>query len=173
MSSERGVFAEEYRIWHTPAIGAYLFWRFATIYTGASRDGRCPSCVHFFLLAGLMRDATIVKEYIPRRHSLLGVIKAIKEKGDADLIDGLQSRVKGLMPYTTAAIDIAVASGMLEWDFDSATLRPLKVPTIHGSAKYRCSPNFNKLVGVAELLGKLFAAVPTISDLAALMKVRL
>ena len=35
MASEHGVFAEEYRIWHTPAIGAYLFWEASCISVGA------------------------------------------------------------------------------------------------------------------------------------------
>ena len=85
MASERGVFAEEYRVWHTPAIGAYLFWRFATIFVQKSRGGQLPSCIHFFLLAGMLRDVRIVTKYIFRRLSLLTVVKAIKENGDMNV----------------------------------------------------------------------------------------
>lgn len=173
MASERGVFAEEYRVWHTPAIGAYLFWRFATIFVQKSRGGQLPSCIHFFLLAGMLRDVRIVTKYIFRRLSLLTVVKAIKENGDADLIDGIHDRVRNSMEYTSAAIDIAVASGMMEWNFESASLRPLKMPTIRGSGIYRDSSYFNKLVTIAETLGKLFAAIPSVSEIAALLKVRL
>lgn len=173
METERGVFAEEYHVWHTPAIGAYLFWRFATIFIDKSRNGKLPTCVHFFLLAGVMREVKIVKDYIPRKRSLLAITKAIKENGDADLIDGIHERVRSLMEYTSFALDIAVAAGMLEWDFDTASLRPLKVASVPGSGAYRDSSYFNGQVTVAETLGKLFAAVPTESDIATLLKVRL
>ena len=104
---------------------------------------------------------------------MLTVVKAIKENGDADLIDGIHDRVRNSMEYTSAAIDIAVASGMMEWNFESASLRPLKMPTIRGSGIYRDSSYFNKLVTIAETLGKLFAAIPSVSEIAALLKVRL
>lgn len=173
MASERGVFAEEYRIWHTPAVGAYLFWRFATIYVANSRDGALPSCIHFFLLAGILRQVKVVNSYIYRRRSLLGVIKAAIDNGDADLIDGIHARVRDSMPYTTAALDIAVAAGMLEWDFDAAALRPLKVETVLKSGGYRNSKYFTRMVSIVESLGRLFAAVPSVNDVAKLLKVRL
>lgn len=173
MATDVGVFAEEYRVWHTPAIGAYLFWRFATIFVTKSRDGQLPSCVHFFLLSGLLRQVKVVNDYIYRKHSLLGIVKAAKENGDADLIDGIHKRVRDSLAYSTSALDIAVAAGMLEWDFDSASLRPLKVSSVPGSGAYRSSQYFDRLVSIVEALGRMFAAIPTVNEIAALLKVRL
>lgn len=173
MTSERGVFAEEYRIWHTPAIGAYLFWRFATIYVTKSRDNALPSCLHFFILAGVLRDGKIVNEYIHGSRTLLTLVKAIKKKGDADLIDALHDRVRKSMDYTSSAIDLAVAAGMLEWDAPSAALRPLKVRTSSGTAGYRDSEYFKNLVSSVEKLARMFAAIPSVGEIAALLRVRL
>lgn len=175
MANDSSIFAEEYRIWHTPAIGAYLFWRFATIYVAPSKGvlHSPPSCVLFFILAGVLRQTAIVKNYIPGRRTLITLIKAIKKGGDADLIDMIHDRVRETMPYTSQAIDIAVAAGMLEWDFDEATLMPQKMNSVSGSAKFRDSEYFNRLVSVVENLAKMFADAPSPSDIAALLKVRL
>ena len=77
------------------------------------------------------------------------------------------------MSYTSQSIDIAVASGMLEWNFDKASLLPQKINSVSGSTKYRDSEYFNQLVLVVENLAKMFADVPSASDVAALLKVRL
>lgn len=175
MANNSSIFAEEYRIWHTPTIGAYLFWRFATIYISTAKGLKRepPSCVLFFILAGILRQKELVSKYIHRRKSLVTMLKAIRKSGDADLIDTIHNRVRETMSYTSQSIDIAIASGMLEWDFAKAALIPQKVNSVSGSAKYRDSKYFDQLVLVVESLAKMFSDVPNASDVAALLKVRL
>ena len=175
MVNKSSIFAEEYRVWHTPVISAYLFWRFATMYMspGKGIKREAPSCIFFFILGGILRQNALIKNYIIGRKTLITMLKAIKKSGDADLIDTIHNRIRETMSHTSQAIDIAVASGMLEWDFDKATLVPQKINSISGSAKFRDSKYFNRLVSIVENLAKMFSDVPSPSDLAALLKVRL
>ena len=120
MVNKSSIFAEEYRVWHTPVISAYLFWRFATMYMspGKGIKREAPSCILFFILGGILRQNALIKNYIIGRKTLITMLKAIKKSGDADLIDTIHNRIRETMSHTSQAIDIAVASGMLEWDFD-------------------------------------------------------
>ena len=46
---------ETIRMWHTPYIGAYLLWRFATGFASAS-SGRAAPIMLFFIVAALVTD---------------------------------------------------------------------------------------------------------------------
>ena len=46
---------ETIRMWHTPYIGAYLLWRFASGYSSAS-NGRAAPLMLFFIVAALTTD---------------------------------------------------------------------------------------------------------------------
>ena len=46
---------ETVRMWHTPYIGAYLLWRFASGYNSAS-NGRGVPLLLFFIVSALVTD---------------------------------------------------------------------------------------------------------------------
>jgi len=167
-----GVLAREYRLWHTPVVTAYLFWRFAKAFSKKRENAEAPSCLYFFLLAGVLRDHRLVV-HVAQKRTLRTFVKEVVKSGGADYLDGIQGRIQKMREPISAALDVAVASGMLEWDVENAALRPLAVRSSQGSSKFLGSKCLDELVGAAERLGVLFAEMPSAAVAAELLKVRL
>lgn len=167
-----GVLAEEYRIWNTPALGAFLFWIFAHAYVKTKDTHESPSVINFFILSGILDDKHLLS-YVTASLKLRSMVSNINHDKNSDMIDALHDRVKARMEYTSDAIDIAVGCGLLSWDADTARLTPNSVHTPAGFAQYRESAYIHRLELAVKRLGNWFGDITDISQLVTLLKIRL
>jgi hypothetical protein len=160
---------EEVLQWNSPCYGAYLLWQFTKGYRAAHPDGDAPVALMHFLAAPILTNRKLLEPISNHRENLQSYIRSFEDSKRSDILLGIQEMVKNKRQYTLAAIDIAIASGLIAWDIDSGKLFPndtsfslqkgnaLKSTTIKNGKK-------------AEILGKWFAE-HNISTIATYLKV--
>ena len=148
--------SDEVSEWNTPIIGAFLLWHFALGYKRKHTTGDAPIVLLFFIASGILTNSNFMKEISRRRKNLESFVRCFTEKHESDLLTCLQSKIIKKRAYTAAAIDIAVSSGLLVWDYDRATLCPKDITiTKRGGMKLR--KEISKSADKAELLGEWFS----------------
>ena len=159
-----GILTEELLEWNSPSVGAYLLWRFTTGYSDAHPNGDAPVALLHFLAAPILRSATLLGRVSNRRKSLQSFVRGFVDQKNTDLLVSMHDRVKENLPYTMAAIDIAVSHGLLAWEADSGKLHAhgdVGKPRRGNALKQSCDRDGKK----AEILGSWFAEhdIPTVA----------
>jgi hypothetical protein len=122
-----GQLVEEVRLWNTPAIGAYLLWRFTLGYCNGHPNGDAPIGLLHFLANALLTSDTLCKPISNKRNDLQSYVRSFEDSEDSDILLSIHERVIEKREHTMASIDIAVAEGLLVWDVDSGKLHPRKI----------------------------------------------
>lgn len=154
---------EEVKQWNTPSLGAYLLWKFTTGYSDAHPNGDAPVGLLHFLAIALLTNNKLLEPISNRRPNLQSYVRDFENKKNSDVLVTIHDRVERSRNYTMAAIDIAVATGLLFWDVDSGKLYPRKdVKARRGNA---LKPSLVRVGAKAEILGKWFSEhnIPTVA----------
>lgn len=148
--------SDEVSEWNTPIIGAFLLWHFALGYKRKHIVGDAPVVLLFFIAIGILTNSNFMEKISRRRKNLESFVRCFTEKHESDLLGCLQSKIIKKRAYVAAAIDIAVSSGLLVWDYDRATLCPvdIRIPKRGG---IKLGKEITKGASKAELLGEWFS----------------
>jgi len=162
---------DEVRLYNTPALGAYLLYKFTEGYTNANKHGDSPSALHHFIACAILTSENLKGPISNMRENLQSYIKSFEDSKTSDLLIGIHERVRGKMAYSWASIDIAVANGLLFWDTDSGKLYHKKLEKSPG---YGNAPKavVRRDGEKAEILGRWFAE-HDLSTITAYLKVLL
>lgn len=117
-----GRLVEEVRLWNTPVVGAYLLWRFTKGFTEHHADGEPPSALLHFVALAILTSPYLSEAISRRRPNLQSYVRGFEEYKRSDLLLGIHDRVLSKREYTLAAMDIAVAKGLLVWDTEHGWL---------------------------------------------------
>ena len=161
-----GVIVQEYKEWNTPLVGGYLLWRFAR---GYAASGENPNFLLFCIVTVLLRGRAYYDE-IEHVRSLNGYTARLIKQSKADKLELLHDRIVRMLPYTLAAIDIAVSRQLLTWNIEKGTLAPLDIKELKRGSK-SLAKSVQKLGDKAEKLGHWMSG-KTISDIAVTLGVR-
>ena len=156
---------ETVRMWHTPYIGAYLLWRFASGYNSAS-NGRGVPLLLFFIVSALVTDKKYYDPVLKRNFKTYH--RYFIEKKKLSNLVVLQSVINSKKAYTCAALERAVAGGFLEWNSETGTL---KARQLKPQRKASLLDNETKRAGkAAEKIGEWFSG-ESLSDICILLGV--
>ncbi|SFE47816.1 hypothetical protein SAMN03003324_00615 [Pedobacter antarcticus] len=147
---------EEVRLWNTPAIGGYLLYRFTQGYVAGDSNGEAPIAIHHFIAIAILTSDKLKAPISNMRENLQSYVRSFEENRNSDILLGLQERIKEKFLYSWSSIDMAVANGLLFWDFDEARLyaNPIEKKPSYGHApKGQLKKDGEK----AEILGKWFS----------------
>lgn len=147
---------EEVRLWNTPAIGAYLLFRFTQGYVIAHENGDGPIALNHFIAIAILTSDRLKQPISNLRNNLQSYVRSFEDNKSTDILLGIQERVKEKRLYTWSSIDLAVANGLLFWDFEDGKLfvKPNdKTPGYGHSPKGPIKKDGDK----AEILGKWFS----------------
>lgn len=148
-----GRLVDEVKLWNTPIIGAYLLWRFTQGYCNSHPHGDAPIGLFHFLASAVLTNKKLLKPISDQRKDLQSYARSFEDSKDSDILLSIQRRISEKREYTLAAIDIAIAEGLLVWDVESGKLYPcnqIKRP-VRGKALKKDITNEGKK---AEILGK-------------------
>ena len=156
---------EEVRLWNTPVVGAYLLYRFTQGYVSRHDIGAAPVAVHHFIAIAILTSDRLKAPISNKRENLQSYVRSFEDSHSSDILLGIQERVKEKLSYCWTSIDLAVAKGLLFWDFDGAKLyvKPEEsVPAYGHGPKQQLKKDGEK----AEILGQWFAEhdITTISS---------
>lgn len=151
-----GNLVEEVRIWNTPAIGAYLLWRFTQGYCDGHKLGDAPIGLLHFVACAILTSERLSMPVSNRRKDLQSYVRSFDDKEASDILLNLQPRIKKMRGYTLAAIDIAIGKGLLVWDIESGKLYPRKLAKKAGRGK-ALKPKILTVGNKADVLGKWFS----------------
>ncbi len=159
-----GQLVEEVQLWNTPLVGAYLLWRFTQGYCKGHPNGEAPIGLLHFLVSAILTNKKLLKPVNNQRENLQSYARSFESSNDSDILLTIQERVKEKREYTLAAIDVAVAEGLLAWDPDTGRLHPRDIQKQPGRGKTLKAP-IKKDGDKAEILGKWFSKhnLPTIA----------
>ena len=149
---------EEFRVCNTPVIGAYMFWRFARKYVEETRKSgsmRSPHLLLFCFVAAIMSDRRILDE-LRQKRSISSFRRYLSKERKGVLFDAIHYRVKEMLPYTMAALDIAYTCGILKMNSDTGQVEPQAVASKKGSPAF-ISEAIKRDAGLAETLGRWFS----------------
>lgn len=147
---------EEVRLWNTPAVGAFLLYRFTHGYSAGHVNGEAPTAIQHFIAIAILTSEKLKAPISNMRENLQSYVRSFEESRNSDILLGLQERVKDKLLYSWSSIDMAVANGLLFWDFEEAKLvaNPLRKTPSHGrSPKAQLKKDGDK----AEILGRWFS----------------
>ena len=146
-------FVEEYKIWNTPILGAYLLWRFTQGYCAGHEIGDAPIGLLHFVASAILTNKRLIQPVSNQRKNLQSYVRSFEDKKDSDILLNLQSRIKEKRGYTLAAIDIAISEGLLVWEVESGKIYPRKVTKKARKGK-TLRPKIKSDGNKAEVLGK-------------------
>lgn len=151
-----GEILEEVKLFNTPALGAFLLWKFTEGYMNAHKHGDAPVAIHHFIASAILTNENLKVPITNKRENLQSYIRSFEDNKNSDLLLGIHERIKEKMSYTWAAIDIAVASGLLFWDLETGKLynKTLDKTPIRGNAP---RPIVKRDGEKAEILGRWFS----------------
>ncbi len=164
-----GQLVEEVKVWNTPIVGAYLLWKFTQGYCNGHPNGDAPIGLLHFVASAILTNKKLLKPVNNRRVDLQSYALSFENEKNSDILLTIQDRVKEKRAYTLAAIDVAIAEGLMVWDSDSGKLYPRKLTRRLGRGKALrriIEGDGNK----AEILGKWFSK-HDLSTIAAYLKV--
>lgn len=151
-----GHILEEVKIWNTPIVGAYLLWRFTQGYRDGHPNGDAPVGLLHFVASAILTSKRLLEPISNRRPDLQSYVRGFEDAKNSDILLNIQERVKNKREYTMAAIDIAIAEGLLVWDVESGKLYAqnlTKRPPLGKALKGSVEKDGRK----AEILGKWFS----------------
>lgn len=159
-----GQLVEEVKHWNTPIVGAFLLWRFTKGYCEGHPNGDAPIGLLHFVASAILTNKKLLEPISNKRKDLQSYARSFEKKEDSDILLTIQDRTREKREYTLAAIDIAIAEGLMVWDADSGKLYPRDPTNSRGrtkNLKRQMVADGNK----AEILGKWFSKhdVPTIA----------
>lgn len=155
-----GKLVDEVREWNTPIVGAYLLWRFTQSYVNNHPSGDAPVVVLHFIANTLLLGIEYNSLISGRRQNLASYIRAFSDHDikKSDLLACLSQRICKQRSSCMNSIDIAVASGLLAWEAETAKLHPLtSLSPVRGSGSKGTS--IQMAGSKAEILGKWFSNV--------------
>ncbi|AZA88162.1 hypothetical protein EG349_15850 [Chryseobacterium shandongense] len=147
---------EEVRLYNTPAIGAYLLYKFTEGYINSHKSDDAPIALHHFIASAILSSESLKSRISNMRENLQSYIRSFEDSKTSDLLVGIHDRVKEKMSYTWSSIDIAVASGLLYWDTESGKLyyKKLEKSPSYGTLP---KPSIKRDGERAEILGRWFS----------------
>lgn len=151
-----GELSDDVNLWHTPAVGAYLLWRFTSGYCAGHANGDAPVGLLHFIAAAILTSKELAKTISDKRDSLQSYVRGFEDLEKSDLLLSIQERARAKRAYTLAAIDIAIAEGLLVWDMETGKLLPRAIKTRAARGK-ALKESFNRDGKKAEILGRWFA----------------
>ena len=119
-----GKLVDEVKLWNTPIIGAFLLWRFTQGYCSGHPHGDAPIGLLHFLASAILTNKELLKPISNQRDDLQSYARSFENTKDSDILLSIQRRIREKREYTLAAIDIAIAEGLLVWDVESGKLYP-------------------------------------------------
>lgn len=151
-----GQIVEEVKIWNTPAIGAFLLWKFTVGYIQGHPTGEAPVALLHFVATGILTNKELIEAINDMRPNLASFVRWFEEQEKTDMLLEIQDRIAAKRRYTLDAIDIATYSGLLAWNTESGKLYPRT--QLPDAPKGSGLKNLYKRYGTkAEILGKWFA----------------
>jgi len=163
---------EEFRISNTPVIGAYMLWVFAKEYVDATQNAglkRMPNFVLFCFVAAIMSDRRILNEMKLKR-GISSFRRNLSGERKGVLFDGIHDRVKDMLPYTLAALDIAYACGILKMNSETGEIEPQKVSSKSGTLSF-ISAAIKSDAALAKTLGRWFSKYNSPAEIARKLEV--
>lgn len=160
---------DEVKLWNTPIIGAFLLWKFTQGYCSGHPHGDAPIGLLHFVASAILTHKELLEPINNHRDDLQSYARSFENTKNSDILLSIQQRIKDKREYTLAAIDIAIAKGLLVWDVESDKLYPRDLKK--RSARGKCLKNKITNEGKkAEILGK-WLSKHDISAIAAYLKV--
>jgi len=159
-----GKLIEEVREWNTPIIGSYLLWQFTNSFIQNHSRGDAPIVIYHFIVSGIMTEPDICNAISGHRPNLTSFIRWFNEEKKSDLLAFLSQQIIKNRFYTMQSLDIAVSSGLLTWDIETAKIFPIsKFHAKRGTSAMGIS--VHKLGEKARILGKWFSEydLPTLT----------
>lgn len=158
-----GKLVDEVKLWNTPIIGAFLLWRFTQGYCSGHPNGDAPIGLLHFLASAILTNKELLKPISNLRDDLQSYARSFENTKDSDILLSIQQRINERREYTLAAIDIAIAEGLLVWDVESGKLYP-RVLTKRPSRGKALKKDITSDGKKAEILGKWLSNhdIPTI-----------
>lgn len=162
---------EEVKLFNTPALGAYLLYKFTEGYTNSHKSGDAPIALHHFIAAAILTSENLKAPISNMRENLQSYIRSFEDNKASDLLICIHERIREKMAYSWAAIDIAVANGLLFWESESGKLYYKKLEKSPG---YGNAPKaiIKRDGEKAEILGRWFSE-HDLSTITAYLKVLL
>ncbi|MBX4267548.1 three component ABC system middle component [Clostridium estertheticum] len=158
-----GRILDEVKLWNTPIIGAFLLWRFTQGYCNGHPHGDAPIGLLHFLASAILTNKELLKPISNQRPDLQSYARSFENTKNSDILLSIQHRVMEKCEYTLAAIDIAIAAGLLVWDGESGKLYPCNLIKSPGRGK-ALKKDIVSEGKKAEILGKWLSKhdIPTI-----------
>lgn len=159
-----GQLVDEVRLWNTPTVGAYLLWEFTKGYCDGHPHGDAPIGLLHFIASAILTSKKLLKPINNQRKDLQSYARSFEKSKDSDILLTIQERTKEKLAYTLAAIDIAIAIGLLVWDTDSGKIY-YRIPKKHPGRGKTLKDQIKKDGIKAAILGRWFAKhdLPTIA----------
>ena len=164
-----GQLVDEVKLWNTPIVGAYLLWKFTKGYCDGHPHGDAPIGLLHFVASAILTSKKLLSPISNRRDDLQSFARSFENSKDSDILLSIQDRTKEKLEYTLAAIDIAIAEGLLVWDIDSGKLYPRDLSKRLCRGK-TLKVNTERDGRKAEILGEWFSK-HDLSTIAAYLKV--
>lgn len=164
-----GKLVDEVLLWNTPIIGAFLLWRFTQGYCNGHPHGDAPIGLLHFLASAILTNKELLKPISNQRDDLQSYARSFENTKNSDILLSIQQRIREKREYTLAAIDIAIAEGLLVWEVESGKLYPCdlkKCPSRGKALKKNITSEGKK----AEILGE-WLSKHDISTIEAYLKV--
>lgn len=157
---ECGPLVEEYRRWHTPVIGAYLLYIFAKEYKKRykeeHREERNPDFILMAIAATILSNPELCAA-IKGRQSIVTIKNNLKKRNRHALLNSIHNSIKETLPYTLAALDIALHCGILLLHADNAEYEALGIKTKRGTSAF-ISQTAKNGESYANTIARLFAS---------------
>lgn len=151
-----GKLIEEIQEWNTPVVGSYFLWRFTKSFVQNHPKGDAPIATFHFFVSGIMTNPSIYNVLSGHRSNLPSFIRWFNEEKRSDLLACLSQQILKQRNYTMKSIDIAVSSGLLAWEVETAKIYPVNISRIkNGTSTMGIS--VQNLGDKAEVLGKWFS----------------
>lgn len=155
---------EEVKLWNTPAIGAFLLWRFTAGYCEKHSSGDAPIALLHFIATAILTNKDLAKPINNQRDGLQSYVRSFEDAKNSDLLLRIHERANEKREYTLASIDVAIAEGLLVWDVNTGQLYPREIKKRSSRGK-GLKDTFKQSGMKAEILGQWFSQhdLPTIS----------
>ena len=154
-SESTSALVEELRIWNTPVIGAYLAYRFVKTFAQKRPDKRPPDLIMLCLAIAVLSDRRLSSN-IRLRRGISSFRRYLEGEKNAVAFDGIHDVVAKTLPYTLAAIDIALACGIVRVNAESATIEAVDFQSRKGTNDI-ITTAITEDVKIIETLAKWFA----------------
>ena len=147
---------DEVNEWNTPIIGAFLLWHFSLGYRRKHPMGESPFVLLHFIAIGILSSNVYLVKISKHRPNLESFVRGFIDSNESDFLACLHQRIINKRAYTSAAIDIAVSSGLLVWDYDKAVLYPREISN-RKRGRIQIGKDMKKMADKAEILGEWFS----------------